>query len=57
MPLAKLAETPGHSRLSLRCVMKQVRVDTGSINAETMRIEQIRAARRLRKQAKSLAGF
>ncbi len=57
MPLATLAAILGHSRSSLRCVMKYVHVDAGSIDAETMRIEQIRASRRLTEQVKSFAGF
>jgi integrase len=57
MPLATLAAILGHSRNSLRCVMKYVHVDAGSIDAETMRMEQIRASRRLSEQTKSFAGF
>jgi hypothetical protein len=37
--------------------MKYVHVDAGSIDAETMRMEQIRASRRLSEQTKSFAGF
>jgi len=57
MPLATLAAILGHSRNSLRCVMKYVHVDAGSIDAETIRLDQIRASRRLTEQAKSFAGF
>jgi integrase len=57
MPLATLAAILGHSRNSLRCVMKYVHVDAGSIDAETIRVEQIRASRRLTENAKSFAGF
>jgi len=37
--------------------MKYVHVDAGSIDAETIRVEQIRASRRLTENAKSFAGF
>jgi len=57
MPLATLAAILGHSRNSLRCVMKYVHVDAGSMDLEMIRMEQIRASRRLTEQAKSFAGF